>query len=133
METLDQLRQYLRDNGYSPFITSDEPHCVAVLDWRLDRIASQWRIGYFERGQLTKALIETADESEAVHRFLQTVSAEIYHLKTFKDADEVGKLETALQKAGVAYQRNDVPYEKLLRVFVLGPDLRKAQNVVANT
>jgi hypothetical protein len=84
----------------------------------------------FERGQLTQTVIDTADEGDAAQSFLRTVSAEIYHLKTFKDDDKVSALEAALQAAKVPYQRDDVPYEKLLRVFVSGPDLRRAQDVV---
>jgi hypothetical protein len=131
MENIQQLRQCLRGNGYSPFITSDEANRVAVLDWIIERTAKGWRVGFFERGQLTKTVIDTDNERDAVQSFFRTISAEIYHLKTFKDADEVRALEGALQAAKVPYQRNDVPYEKLLRVFVPGPDLRRAQDVVA--
>ncbi len=131
MENIEQLRQHLKGNGYSPFLTSDEVKCVAVLDWRIERTATGWRVGFFERGQLAKTVIETVKEDEAVQTFLKTVSAEIYHLKTLRYADEMNKLETALQVARVPYRRNDVPYEKLLRVFVLGPDLRRAQDVLA--
>jgi hypothetical protein len=131
MENIEQLRQYLRGNGYSPFLTNEEANRVAVLDWVIERSATGWRVGFFERGQLTQTVIDTADEGDAVQSFLRTVSAEIYHLKTFKDDDKVSALEAALQAAKVPYQRNDVPYEKVLRVFVSGPDLRRAQDVVA--
>jgi hypothetical protein len=131
MENIEQLRQYLRGSGYSPFLTNDEANRVAVLDWVIERSATGWLVGFFERGQLTQTVIDTADEGDAVQSFLRTVSAEIYHLKTFKDDDKVSALEAALQAAKVPYQRNDVPYEKLLRVFVSGPNLRRAQDVVA--
>lgn len=133
MENVEQLRLYLRDNGYSPFITSDEANRVAVLDWIIERTAKGWRVGFSERGQLTKIVIDTENESDAAQTFLRTVSAEIYHLKSFKDADKVSALEAALQDANVPYRRNDVPYDKQLRVFVSGPDLRRAQDVVAGT
>jgi hypothetical protein len=131
MENIEQLRHYLRDNGYSPFLTSNEVDRIAVLDWLIERTVTGWRVGFFERGQLTETVIDTDNERDAVQCFLRTVSAEIYHLKTFKDLDGVSTLEAALQVAEVPYQRSDVPHENLLRVFVSGPNLRQAQDVVA--
>lgn len=129
MENIEHLRQHLRANGYLPFLTCDESNRLAVEDWVIERISMGWRVGYFERGQLTKTVIDTNNERDAVQNFLQTVSTEIYHLKTFKNADSARALEVALETAGVPYQRNDVPYENLLRVFVSGPFLRRAQDV----
>lgn len=102
-----------------------------MLDWVIEHSATGWRVGFFERGQLTRIVIDTADEGDAVQSFLRTVSTEIYHLKTFKDDDKVSVLEAVLQAAKVPYQRNGVPYEKLLRIFVSGLALRRAQDVGA--
>jgi hypothetical protein len=44
MENIEQLRQYLRGNGYSPFLTNDEANRVAVLDWVIERSATGWRV-----------------------------------------------------------------------------------------
>src|SRR5688572_15363269 len=125
METMDELRQHLRDNGYAKFMTRDESNCVAVDEWQLDRTSTGWRVGFFERGQLTTALLETTEETAAVQLFLRTVSNEIYHVKTFKNAGDVGCLEAVLQEANLPYCRNDVPHEGQLRVFVSGPNLRQ--------
>mgnify|MGYP007095395099 FL=1 len=88
-------------------------------------------MGFFERGRFTTIVLETADETAAVRHFLQTVSKESYHVKSFKDADGVGELEAALNKANVPFRRNDIPYEGLMRIFVLGPYLRQAQAIAA--
>jgi len=131
METIEQLARHLRDNGYPMVWTSDERTHVAVHDLQVARIASGWRVFETERNQVIATYAETPDESVASRLFLQLVSARIYHLRTYRDAGSVEKLEAALGMAAVPFQRNDVPYEGLLRVFVTGVDLLRAQKVVA--
>ncbi|WP_454882402.1 hypothetical protein [Sphingomonas oryzagri] len=129
METIDQLRRHLKDNGYSQFIMIDEPDRVAVYDLRLEKYGGGWRVFETERGQEVATYAETLEESEAVRIFFEMVSERIYLLKSYKDAANLEKIEAALRLADVPFKRNDVPYEGKLRVFVTGSNLRKAQNV----
>jgi hypothetical protein len=131
METIDQLRRHLKDNGYSQFIMIDEPDRVAVYDLRLEKSGGGWRVFETERGQEVATYADTLEESDATRIFFEMVSERIYLLKTCKDDASVEKIEAALRLADVPFKRNDVPYEGKLRVFVTGSNLRKAQNVVA--
>ncbi|WP_311269210.1 hypothetical protein [Sphingobium sp. WCS2017Hpa-17] len=131
METIDQLRHYLKNAGYSQFLTCDEVTRVAVYDLRLEKSGSGWRVFEVERGQEIATYAKTSDEGEASRAFLQIVSMRIYHLKTFTDTESVAKFEAMLEAADVPFQRNDVPYEGKLRVFISGSNLLKAQQVAA--
>jgi hypothetical protein len=132
METIDQLRRHLKNAGYSQFLTCDEPNRVGVYDLRIEKSGSDWRVFETERGQIVEAYAKTSDEGEALRAFLQIVSTRIYHLKTCNDADSITKFEAMLQAADVPFERNDVPYEGKLRVFVAGSDLLRAQQVVGS-
>ena len=131
MEAMQKLRMHLRNSGYLQLLTCDEPQRVSVLDLQIERTGSSWRVAETERGQLAATFIETPEESEAVKIFLQLASTRIYHLKTYTDAEKVAKIEAALRHADIPFQRNDVPCEGKLRVFVTGNVLLKAQKVVA--
>jgi len=131
METIDQLRHYLRNAGYSQFLTCDEATRVAVYDLRLKKSGSDWRVFETEQGQEISAYAKTSDEGEASRAFLQIVSTRIYHFKTCNDTESIAKFETMLEAADIPFQRNDVPYEGKLRVFVTGTNLLKAQQVAA--
>lgn len=131
VQTVAQLAEFLKDHGYAQFVRSDAASWVEVLDWRIERTNAGWRVGYFERGQPTETLVDSDNEGAAVQNFLKTVSSEIYHLQTFNDAGGISRLETALRAADLPYQRNDVPFENLLRIFVAGRHLRRAQQIAA--
>jgi hypothetical protein len=131
MENIDQLRHYLKNAGYSQFLTCDEPTRVAIYDLRLEKSGSDWRVFETERGREVVAYAKSSDEGEASRAFLQIASAQIYHLKTCNDAESIAKFEAVLETADIPFQRNDVPYEGKLRVFVTGSNLLKAQQVAA--
>lgn len=131
METIDQLRLHLRNTGYSEFLTSDQATCVAIYDLRLEKDRSGWRVYETERGQVIATYAETPYEREATTIFLRIVSARIYHLGTYAGVESVAKVEAALRAAEVPFQRNDIPHEGKLRVFVAGSDLQKAQHTAA--
>jgi hypothetical protein len=131
METIDQLRHYLKNAGYLQFLTCDEPTCVGVYDLRLEKSGTDWRVFETERGQEVAAYAKTSDEGEASRAFLQIVSTRIYHLKTCSDAESIAQFETMLKTADVPFERNDVLYEGKLRVFVTGSNLLKAQQAAA--
>jgi hypothetical protein len=132
METIDQLRHYLRSAGYSQFLTCDEPNCVGVYDLRLENSGSDWRVFETERGEEVAAYARTSDQGEASRAFLQIASTRIYHLKTFTDAESIAKCECVLEAADIPFERNDVPCEGKLRVFVTGSNLLKAQQAAAS-
>ena len=132
METIDQLRHYLRNNGYSQFLTCDKPTCVGVYDLRLEKSGSDRRVFETERGQEVATYAKTLDQGEASRAFLQIASTRIYHLKTFKDAERIAKFEAVLEAADIPFERNDVPYAGELRVFVTGSNLLKAQHAAAS-
>jgi hypothetical protein len=131
METIDQLRHYLKNAGYSKFLTYDEPTRIAVYDLILEKSGSDWRVFETERGQEVAAYAKTSDEGEASRAFLRIASTRIYHLKTCNDAKSIARFEAMLEAADIPFQRNDVPYEGKLRVFVTGSALLKAQRVAA--
>jgi hypothetical protein len=131
MESIDQLRHYLKNSGYSQFLTCDDPARVAVYDLCLEKSGGDWRVLETERGQVVATYVRTSDEGEAIGAFVQIVSTQIYHLKTYEDAESILKFEAMLRAADFPFQRNDVPHEGKLRVFVTGASLLKAQRVAA--
>lgn len=131
IETIDQLRHHLKNAGYSQFLTCDEADRVAVYDLRLEKSGRDWRVFETERGQEIATYAKTSDEGEASRAFLQIVSTRTYPLKTCNDTEIIAKFEAILEAAGIPFQRNDVPYEGKLRVFVTGSNLLKAQQVAA--
>ncbi len=75
METITQVKNYLRSSGYSKFISYESPYSVAVLDLTLSDLPTGWRVYDTERGHEVATHLVTPDASAAIGLFLQMVSA----------------------------------------------------------
>lgn len=130
METIDQVKNYLKNSGYSKFISYESIYGVAVYDLTLSALPTGWHVYVTERGDAVATHLVTQDANAAIRLFLQMASARTYLLKTYTNAEDVVRLEALLTASKIPFQRNDVPNVGRLCISVTGSDLLRAQCVV---
>jgi hypothetical protein len=132
--TIDELYDHMRAMGYDHLLRRTA-RGIGLLDCELERHEGRVRICDTERGRVIDVWLETEDEAEACARFLELAANWSLYLTASADEDMIARQQAALEAAGIAARRNDIPNvngpgDARYRIFVGGSDLKRAKGVV---
>lgn len=131
---LDDLKEYLRADGYGALISASGAWGLEIGDFRIQREADGIVVAWTERGNITSTVLATRDEAEACRCFIDTVGTLKLHFGTFRNRAEADALTALLRGAGIDVWRNDIPNfngpgDARYRIFVDGRDQKRAAEV----
>lgn len=132
--TIDQLYAHLCEEGYGALLRLHVDG-VSLLDFDIEREGERFRICEKERGQIIHIYLETRDEAAACAHYLSKVSSQFQHLTGGADANHIAHLQAALEAAGIAVMRTELPEylglaDNRYRLSVAGSDLKRSQKLL---
>ena len=138
IETTLELEQWLKDNCY-PMIGYSINGNFIYEGCGLKNKGGFYEWYYTERGE-EKTLKYFATEKDAVQYVLKEIKSDEHanrnKIGIFKENEEVEKIINELEKRGVEYWTDKIPYDGIYdwrtRIFVIGCGIKKVTDLIQN-
>jgi hypothetical protein len=133
--TVEQLRAWLIDNGFSDLPLMGNGKNIFLLDIDLLFEDNTFIVGYSERGKWTEIVTQTSSEAEACTSYLGLMLKNSWFLARFASEQDAEAAAVSLESNGIRSHRNDIPPDhttdgKYRRLFCMGSDLVKAKTIL---
>jgi len=135
MKTINELEQYLEENGYSFQELTIGKH-YAHEGYIIEKGEASYNFSCSERG--CKTVLKSFDNEEDLVEYAYNIISKNKWAKahllmsTYKEY-EISGIENELKERNIEYRRNDIPNYKdgkrLYRVFVFGNDILELKDV----